>query len=102
MAKRKKPSEPMFTDAEVDRMTRNMEAVPIAIRIAVSRKRMVAHCLRWRAEIKKGPTITKDGSVFTVEFMTFLLRQSQKHLLKLRIWRATGQFPSDDIMYGEE
>jgi hypothetical protein len=96
MAKRKKPPKPALTDAEINRINREWEAVPPELRLAWSRKFNVEKCLRWRAAIKAGPKVLDDGSVFTVELMTFMLRQCQKQLLKLRIWRATGHYPSSD------
>lgn len=96
MAKRKKPPDPpVMTDAEIDRYTREINSIPVPIRIARSRRFNVEMCLRWRNHIKAGPKVV-DGVEFSIEFMTFLLRNCQKSLLKLRIWRSTGQYPSSD------
>lgn len=96
MASRKKSQPPAISDAEVEQIIRDVNDLPPATRIAQSRAFNVRQCLKWRAAIKAGPKVLDDGYVFTVELMTFLLRQSQKSLLKLRIWRATGSYPSSD------
>lgn len=94
MAKRKKPT-PVMTEAEVERLNRELNSIPVAERIARSRRLNVETCLRWRKHIKAGARVV-DGVEFSIEFMTFLLRNSQKSLLKLRIWRSTGVYPSSD------
>jgi hypothetical protein len=96
MAKRKKPPEPAMTDAEVERFNREWEAIPVAIRIARSRALNVQYCLEFRKLIKDGPITLEDGTCLSVEATTIMLRRSQKKLLKLRIWRATGHYPSSD------
>lgn len=58
-------------------------SMPFARRIAYSRGFTLKSCLRWRRLAKEFP------------FMREYLRKAQVRLLKLRIWRATGQYPGE-------
>lgn len=88
---RQKPF-PKLTDAEIARARQIVESLPVPVRIAWSREGHVQACLRHRQHIKHGapnPRVTREDSI---QFLRF----SQKALLKLRIWRTTGHYPSDD------
>jgi hypothetical protein len=59
-------------------------------RIAAMRRLKVGRCLRWRAFIAR-----RDDPAVAVDRQWYLdrLKEEQLGLLKLRIWRATGQYP---------
>lgn len=55
-----------------------------AERVALSRHRTVALCLKWRRLIRE----------HDMDFLRDQLRQSQVRLLKIREWRRTGSYPA--------
>lgn len=69
------------------------ELIPDEVKIAVMRRLKVSRCLRWRALIarKVEPSIAVDQQWYLDR-----LREEQIGLLKLRIWRATGRYPSQN------
>jgi hypothetical protein len=69
------------------------EFIPDEIKIAAMRRLKVSRCLKWRAFIarKKEPAIAVDRQWYLDR-----LKEEQIGLLKLRIWRATGRYPSQN------
>lgn len=70
-------------------------SLPLPEQIAFRRKRALERCLRYRGWIKEGDRVVQDA-VYTVEFMRFMLRKDQMILLRLRVWRSTGHYPSEN------
>lgn len=60
------------------------DSLSIAEQIAISRRRAVEQCLKWRKLIRENDW----------DFMREDLRRTQVRLLKIREWRRTGQFPA--------
>lgn len=62
--------------------------------IAHRRASSLARCLKFRAFIKEGDRVVR-GTLYTAEFTRFVLRKEQMNLLRLRIWRSTGEYPAE-------
>lgn len=89
---KRKDKFPTLTEAEIARAREIMESIPMDVRIKQSRKLHVNACLKHRHWLKHGA----PNSEVSPEDIRLFLRHAQKVLLKLRIWRATGQYPSSD------
>lgn len=87
MAKRKRDE----LDERLEELIHS-HGLPVPEQIAFRRKRTLERCLRYRRWIKEGDRVVHDV-VYTVEFMRFMLRKDQMILLRLRIWRSTGEYP---------
>jgi hypothetical protein len=70
--------------------------LPMSVRVAVGRGNAVKRCLRWRKMIKEGPHTLDDGTYVGADDLMAGLRRDQMLLLRLRIWRATGTYPSNN------
>jgi hypothetical protein len=69
----------------------DLDSIPDPIKIAVSRRMKLEHCLKWRSFIAGK---TKPAPGFSREWCADRLREEQIGLLKLRVWRTTGQYPT--------
>lgn len=70
-------------------------SLPVPEQIAFRRKRTLERCLKYRGWIKEGDRVV-HGHVYTADSMRFMLRKDQMILLRLRIWRSTGLYPSEN------
>jgi hypothetical protein len=68
-----------------------IERLPISVRYPVRRKACLERCLRFRRLIQNPETIAVGNGI---EAAKMGLKRDQMLLVKLRIWRSTGRFPS--------
>jgi hypothetical protein len=85
-----KPYKP--TKKELERWA-YINSLPISVRYPIRRKAAVDRCLRLRLLIAYPARIALGLGVENVQFA---LKREQMMLVKLRIWRATGNYPVEN------
>ncbi len=73
-------------DREMAEYGRWIDSLTESQRQARSVRSWLAICVRYRRILKKMPEMT---------FIRERLRDSQRHLLKIKIWKATGTYPGE-------
>jgi hypothetical protein len=73
-------------DREIKAHAEWFDSLPLKTQTAISRRRTPESIMSWRRMMRDNPLMDIGMNY---------LRQGQRRLLKLRIWRATGVYPGE-------